>query len=134
MASAAAKKGDKISVAATPPYVHTLTKPDNTTEPGNCDFSATISQEVSTDVYIGTSTAAVCDPAKKENGSHASLDAKPGVWAPPLLKTGQISGGSGSVFINGKKAVRHGDPASCCGSTGSVVVDNAGNATVFIGD
>lgn len=83
-----------------------------------CHFPATPSIEASPDVNVdGT-------PAVRQGDAYAP-HACPTCPAPPHPRS--LSGGSGSVFINGKPAGRVGDAISCGGAAGS------GSSTVFIG-
>lgn len=84
-----------------------------------CHFSPTPSIEASPDVNIDGI------PAVRQGDAYAP-HACPTCPAPPHPRS--LSGGSGSVFINGKPAGRVGDAISCGGSA------DAGSGTVFIGD
>ena len=84
-----------------------------TPTPGHV-FSAPISEDVSKDVNIEGKAAAVVGSGARTNlAQHPPRP--PGVsfqFAPSF--EGRITMGSNTVFINGKPAARHGDPAITC--------------------
>lgn len=84
-----------------------------------CHFPPTPSIEASPDVNIDGL------PAVRQGDAYAP-HACPTCPAPPHPRS--LSGGSGSVFINGKPAGRVDDAISCGGSASS------GSDTVFVGD
>jgi uncharacterized Zn-binding protein involved in type VI secretion len=133
MGKAVARSGDKLVVKGTLDHSYTITSPSSTVK-YPCDFSGTISKGVSGDVSIGGSAAAIKNDAS-ESGAHTKTNAaQGGSWVNAPKDSAKVTGGSSSVFINGKPAVRDGDPADTCDTTGAVEVQNAGAATVFIGD
>jgi uncharacterized Zn-binding protein involved in type VI secretion len=78
-------------------------------------FNAPISEDVSPDVNIEGKAAAVVGSGAKTNlAQHPAMP--PGVsYQPPGPSfEGRITMGSRTVFINGKPAARHGDPAITC--------------------
>lgn len=84
-----------------------------------CHFPPTPSIGASDDVNIDGI------PAVRQADAYAP-HACPTCPAPPHPRS--LSGGSGSVFMNGKPAGRVGDAISCGGSA------DTGSSTVFIGD
>lgn len=134
MDNAAAKKGDMLVVDGEQGNVHVFTPSSGTETNDACDFQVSIDTETSANVFIARVAAAIQNGASESDGTHPLLDPKSatGTWSPVLSKNGSITGGSDTVLINGKPAVRDGDAASCCQFTGKVVVQ--GNSHVFIGD
>lgn len=85
----------------------------------SCHFPPTPSITASPDVFVDGV------PAVREGDAYAP-HACPTCPAPPHPRS--LSGGSGSVFINGKPSGRVGDAISCGGAA------DQGSSTVNIGD
>jgi uncharacterized Zn-binding protein involved in type VI secretion len=139
MGKAAARSGDKLVVKGTLDHKYKVDSTPPVTTPYTCDFSGTIANGVSADVSIGTAAAAIKNDASESGAHTAAIAAQGGSWlSVPKDNTpknsAKVTGGSASVFINGKPAVRDGDGADTCDTNGAVEVQNAGSATVFIGD
>lgn len=128
MAKAAATKGD--SLMGDPTTLHGWTTQGGTVMSVACTFLASINKFTSSNVLINSKEAATVDSVADANSSpETTVDssAKPA----PVSKA-TISGGSGTVTINGKGAARNGDSVTACSSTGTVSV--SGPANVLIGD
>lgn len=135
MSKAAARKDDELVVESG--HVHTFTF--STTPPSSsvfsCDYQASIANEVSGNVFINGQAAALMSGSTETGTQTAPLiPPGPGSWDTAPLSTGQATGGSQTVSINGKPALRDGDKANCCAYHGTVQVKQAAQATVFIGD
>ncbi len=130
--ASAATAGDRL--VARPGQPHTLTTSAGASA-SPCDFSVTLRQAVSADVFIGGQQAAIANGSAEYGGSHPQLDpmSASGSWQPLLGSQATVSAGSATVTINGQPAVRGGDPASCCGSF-NAQVEASGAAEVYIGD
>src|SRR5688572_29390274 len=77
-------------------------------------FNAPISEDVSPDVSIeGTPAAVVGSGALTNLAQHPPMAPGVAYQSPPPFE-GRITRGSITVFINGKAAARHGDPAITC--------------------
>ncbi|MFQ6552617.1 PAAR domain-containing protein [Aestuariibius insulae] len=85
----------------------------------DCHFPPTASIAASPDVNVDGI------PVVRQGDDYAP-HACPSCLAPPHSRT--LSGGSGTVFINGKPAGRVGDAISCGGAA------DTGSSTVSIGD
>ncbi len=112
---AAAKKDDTI-YNANETHIVMVPRPTGQTPtptPGHV-FNAPISEGVSPDVNIeGKSAAVVGSSARTNLAQHPPMAPGVSFQVPPTFE-GRITMGSNTVFINGKPAARHGDPAITC--------------------
>jgi uncharacterized Zn-binding protein involved in type VI secretion len=92
-------------------------------------FNAPLTQGLATTVTVAGKPVAVAGAAGLDQPPHAGLHpADP--FLVPVTQRGTAAGGSATVLIGGKPAVRTGDPATCCVVPGTL----AGSAsTVLIG-
>src|SRR5262245_54744367 len=124
MGKAAARSGDRFVLAATITHIYTTsTSPPSTPVNTTCNFSGTVSKQASGNVFIGGVAAAIKN-GTSDSGSHTATDTPTvsGSWDNVPTNSATITAGSGTVSINGKAAVRHGDNADVCKGTGSVQV------------
>ena len=104
-----------------------------TSMPGH-PFSGTITSETSPDVTIDGLAAAIKGSVARNDPPHLPLP--PGVsFQTPPSNQGTLSGGSGSVTINGKAAARQGDPVKTCNDPDDLdaATVTTGSGTVMIG-
>ena len=128
MAKAAATKGDKVK--GDPTTTHDWTTQGGSAMSLACSFEASINGATSANVFINSKQAATVDSvADAGSPPETAVDSSA---QPAAVAKAKISGGSGTVTINGKGAARDGDSASACKSKGTVSV--SGTANVLIGD
>jgi uncharacterized Zn-binding protein involved in type VI secretion len=113
MGQPAAKQGDRIEAS----HSHTVQTPNGPVEQP-FSFVGLLSSQLSTDVLIMGRPAAVVS----STAAGAPHVAAGGSFVTPPSNKGVITSGSPAVFINGKAAARHGDPADACDIPGGTVI------------
>jgi uncharacterized Zn-binding protein involved in type VI secretion len=97
-------------------------------------FAGKLTQELADDVRIEGRPAATVGSVAPNDPTHTPTPPGTTFQRPPSNR-GTVSGGSGSVLVNGKKAARAGDPVRTCNDptdqdTGRIV---GGSTKVLIG-
>jgi uncharacterized Zn-binding protein involved in type VI secretion len=111
---AAAKENDRVHNSDT----HIVMVPSAsgqtpTSLPGHI-FDAPITEGLSSNVFIERHAAATAGSVARTNlTQHPPMSPGVAFQLPPSFE-GRITMGSNTVFINGKPAARHGDPALTC--------------------
>ncbi|ETT57020.1 PAAR repeat-containing protein [Paenibacillus sp. FSL R7-277] len=130
MGQPAAKKGDRILATDT----HIVMLPAGSAlvpTPLPHPFTGILDGALSTNVKIMGQPAATMDSTATNTPAHVPQG---GPFQKPPTNKGTISAGSTTVFINGKKAARNGDPALVCNDPADLPVGKVSAAgTVLIG-
>ncbi len=118
MANPAAKQGD--SVIGTDIHIVLIPSPGGPIPtPLPHPFTGILDGELSSDVNIAGQPAAVVGSTATNTPAHVPQG---GPFQRPPANRATIQTGSGTVFINGKPAARHGDPALTCNDPADVPV------------
>lgn len=130
MGQPAAKQGDQV--LATDVHVVMIPSPGGPVPtPLPHPFTGTLDGSLSRDVNVEGKPAAVQGSTATNTPAHVPQG---GPFQRPPANRGTIQIGSTSVFINGKPAARHGDPALTCNDPADVPVGTVvAVGTVFIG-
>jgi uncharacterized Zn-binding protein involved in type VI secretion len=130
MSQPAAREGDRIKAQD-----NHLIQPPGPSSPvlKPHPFDGILDGNVSSDVFIGGKPAAMLGSKATNKPSHLPQG---GSFVNLPLNLGRITGGSNSVYINGRPAARNGDAAETCADPmpnlqGKVVA--SGSSDVFIG-
>lgn len=119
MSEPAAKKGDLITGTDS----HQVWVPDPSPktsehqEAQNLQFSGSIDGGLSADVKIMGKSAVTVGSTATNSSSHTVIPPATRFVSSPS-NSGEVTGGSDKVKINGKKAARNGDTATTCNDTG----------------
>lgn len=129
MGQPAAKQGD--SVVGTDVHVVLVPQPVGPPVPTPLPhvFSGTLEQELSSNVTIEGSAAAMVGSVAVNNPPHTPTPPGTAFQVPPANK-GPVIAGSATVTINGKAAARLGDSVQSCDGMSSIIT---GAATVMVG-
>ncbi len=130
MSQPAAKQGDQI--LATDTHIIMVPTPGGPVPtPLPHPFTGQIDGGLSSDVNIGGMPAAVQGSTANNVPAHIPQG---GPFQTPPKNQATIQTGSATVFINGKPAARHGDPALTCNDPADAPVGTVvAVGTVFIG-
>ena len=113
MGAPAAIIGDRVTGTCT----HLVPTPGGAPAPTPLPFSGPVSQNLATSVLIGGRPAAVVGSWGLNTPPHAGIvDA----FAAPPAQRGTVTGGSASVFFDGRPAARSGSPCTTCTGTGTL--------------
>jgi uncharacterized Zn-binding protein involved in type VI secretion len=129
MGQPAAVTGDKVSaICAT----HQIPNPaSGVPQPAPpMPFSAPLTQNLAPTVQIGNKPVAVAGSSGLNLPPHVGLHASDPFMAPPTQRA-TVTGGSASVFFEGKPAARTGSPCTVCAGAPGQLAGTA--ATVLIG-
>ncbi|WP_432194826.1 PAAR domain-containing protein [Streptomyces sp. bgisy027] len=132
MGQAAAKKGDKVTATD----IHVVMVPGGPSPvPTQLkhEFAGTIKDGLSADVTIMGKPAAVAGSTAENDKPHTPMSPGTSFQKPPS-NTAVLEGGSTTVRINGKPAIRNGDSATTCNDPKDLAIGTVeATGTVTIG-